>query len=167
MEPTINGTPIRLDLDTGSARSIILDCLYLHNLSRLPLSPTSVVLKPCSVERIKPLGGHLCGRQVKRPTPRRQGSRCKDRRTATVWTRLAAAHQINLEPCASPRQKYHLNTAPSLLYQTSLLSTNFFGDVNLFDLNTTWDSFSPTQHKINLLRGLTNRIPRICSQSVV
>ena len=31
----------------------------------------------------------------------------------------------------------------------------------------TRDSFSPTQYKINLVRCLTNRILRLCSQSVV
>ena len=56
VEPTINGTPIRMELDTGSALSIIPDCVFCHHLSRLPLSPTSVVLKTYSVERIKPLG---------------------------------------------------------------------------------------------------------------
>ena len=35
-------------------------------------------------------------------------------------------------------------------------------------LYTPWDSFSPTQYKINLVRCLTNQILlRICSQSVV
>ena len=53
---TINGTPNRLELDTGSALSIIPDCLYRHHLSGLPLSPTSVVFKTYSGERIKPLG---------------------------------------------------------------------------------------------------------------
>ena len=56
VEPTINGTPIWMELDTGSALSIIPDCLYRHHLSGLPLSPTSVVLKTYSGERIKPLG---------------------------------------------------------------------------------------------------------------
>ena len=56
VEPTINGTPNRIELDTGSALSIIQDCLYHLQLSRLPLSPTSVVLKTYSGEHIKPLG---------------------------------------------------------------------------------------------------------------
>ena len=56
VEPTINGTPIRMELDTGSIVSIILYCLYRHHLSGLPLSPTSVVLKTYSDERVKPLG---------------------------------------------------------------------------------------------------------------
>ena len=55
VEPTINGTPIRMELDTGSALSIIPDCLYRHHLSGLPLSPTLVVLTTYSGERIKPL----------------------------------------------------------------------------------------------------------------
>ena len=49
VEPTINGMPIRLELDTGSALSIIPDCQYRHHLSRLLLSPISVVLKVTAV----------------------------------------------------------------------------------------------------------------------
>ena len=56
VEPTINGTPIRMELDTRSALLIIQDCLSRHHLSRLPLSPTSVVLKTYSGGRIIPLG---------------------------------------------------------------------------------------------------------------
>ena len=37
----------------------------------------------------------------------------------------------------------------------------------LTGLYTPWDNFNPTQYKINLVRCLTNRILRICSQSVV
>ena len=59
IEPTINGTPMRMELDTGSALSIIPDCLYHHHFSGLPLSPTSVVLKTYGGERIKPLGSSL------------------------------------------------------------------------------------------------------------
>ena len=56
VEPTINGTPIRMGLDTGSTLSIIPDCLYPRNLSGLPLSPSSAVSKTYSNERIKQLG---------------------------------------------------------------------------------------------------------------
>ena len=45
-----------VELDTGSALSIIPDCLNRHNLSRLPLSPTLVVLKTHSGEHTNALG---------------------------------------------------------------------------------------------------------------
>ena len=56
VELTVHGTLIRMELDTESALLIIPDCLYRHNLRRLLLSPTSVVLGTYSGERIIPLG---------------------------------------------------------------------------------------------------------------
>ena len=45
--------------------------------------------------------------------------------------------------------------------------TSLYRKPTFTGLYTPWDSFSPTQYKINLVRCLTNRILRICSQSVV
>ena len=45
--------------------------------------------------------------------------------------------------------------------------TSLYRKPTFSGLYTPWDSFSPTQYKINLVRCLTNRILRICSQSVV
>ena len=56
VQPTINGTPMKMELDTGSALTIIPDRLYQRHLSEQPLAPTSVILRTYSGERIKPLG---------------------------------------------------------------------------------------------------------------
>ena len=56
VEPKINGKAIRMELDTGSALSIVPECLYRQHLATTPLSPTSVVLKTYSGQRITPLG---------------------------------------------------------------------------------------------------------------
>ena len=56
VKPALNGTPICMELDTGSALSIVPEHLYRQHLSRIPLSPTSVVLRTYSGERISPLG---------------------------------------------------------------------------------------------------------------
>ena len=45
-----------MELDTGSALSIVPECLYRQHLATTPLSPTSVVLKTYSGQRITPLG---------------------------------------------------------------------------------------------------------------
>ena len=45
--------------------------------------------------------------------------------------------------------------------------TSLYRKPNFTGLYTPWDSFSRTQYKINLVCCLTNRILRICSQSVV
>ena len=62
----------------------------------------------------------------------------------------------------------HIRSSPYHPFcpQPHVIQQTFLGDVNLVDLYTAWDSFSPTQNKINLARSLTNRIFRICSQSV-
>ena len=56
VERKINGKAIRMELDTGSALSIVPECLYRQHLATTPLSPTSVVLKTYSGQRITPLG---------------------------------------------------------------------------------------------------------------
>ena len=45
--------------------------------------------------------------------------------------------------------------------------TSLYQKPTFTGLYTPWDSFSPTQYKINLVRCLTNRTLRVCSQSVV
>ena len=87
VEPRINGTPIRMELDTGSALSIIPHCLYCHHLSRLPLSPSSVVLKTYSGERIKPLGVISVDVEYNgQLAPRRQGFHCENCLDATGFS---------------------------------------------------------------------------------
>ena len=107
VEPTINGTPIRMELDTESALSIIPNSTV--TISAGCRSPQLQSFYKRTAHQTA--WGHLCGRRVERSAPRWQGSHCEDRRTTTVWTRLASAHPNRLEPCASPRQQHCINTA--------------------------------------------------------
>ena len=56
IEPSINGRSLKMELDTGSALSIIPLRLYSAHFADLELSPSSVVLKTYTGERVRPTG---------------------------------------------------------------------------------------------------------------
>ena len=56
IEPSINGRSLKMELDTGSALSIIPLRLYSAHFTDLELSPSSVVLKTYTGERVRPTG---------------------------------------------------------------------------------------------------------------
>ena len=113
VQPTINGTPMKMELDTGSALTIIPDQLYQRHLSEQPLAPTSVILRTYSGEHVKPLGAiHV---EVEYNGQHHEGKAVVVKTDGPAlfgrdW--LQHNHQDRLEPCASPRQQHRVNTAP-------------------------------------------------------
>ena len=56
MNVEINGLPITMELDTGSAVTLISNELYKRHFAELPLQPTSTVLRGFSGTQIRPEG---------------------------------------------------------------------------------------------------------------
>lgn len=56
LKPKVNGVPLKMELDTGSALSIISFKDYNENFPKLKLKHTNVKLRTCTGERVTPLG---------------------------------------------------------------------------------------------------------------
>lgn len=50
--PLLDGKPVRMEIDTGAAVSIVSYAVYKETLQHLPLQPTSIKLKTCTGESV-------------------------------------------------------------------------------------------------------------------
>lgn len=65
VSPLLDGQPVRMEIDTGSAVSLISDAVYKKNLQHIPLKPSSLILKTYTGEPVRTKGVIRVSVQVK------------------------------------------------------------------------------------------------------
>jgi len=95
--PTVEGVPLNMELETGSAVTIISKADYKHKFCNMKLRDTELRLRTYTGEKIKPLGVLIVTVEINNQTQRLDVVVVDRRQYPIIWKRLAECSTVKLE----------------------------------------------------------------------